>query len=211
MPTVLDYSTPLAVPTANDLGIPLAPPAPADAAAIPEPVNPPANDANVRQAGEYFDNARAAFRDGNYAQAQQLDERAIALTPGDPNLHQFRALTMFAQGRYQNAAGALYAVLAAGPGWDWQTLSTFYANPDTYTGQLRALENFERQNPSVGYAHFLLAYHYLAIDARDAAATQLKKVVRLVPGDRLSASLLKALTEPQPQAPQTVPPTPGSP
>ena len=38
-------------------------------------------------------------------------------------LHEFRGLTLFALGRYKEAAAADYAVLSAGPGWDWTTLS----------------------------------------------------------------------------------------
>ncbi len=43
--------------------------------------------------------------------------------PNDAALHEFRALVLFALQRYDDAAAALYAVLTAGPGWDWATLS----------------------------------------------------------------------------------------
>ena len=62
--------------------------------------------------------------------------------PNDPTLHEFRALALFALGRYDEAAAALYAVLSVGPGWDWSTLISLYGNPETYTQQLRALESY---------------------------------------------------------------------
>ena len=45
---------------------------------------------------------------------------------------------LFALKRYDEAAAALYAVLSVGPGWDWTTLISLYADPETYTQQLRA-------------------------------------------------------------------------
>ena len=47
-----------------------------------------------------------------------------------------QALTLFAQRKYKDAASAIYAVLAAGPGWDWQTMSELYPDPEVYTKQL---------------------------------------------------------------------------
>ena len=52
----------------------------------------------------------------------QVDQ-AIAQVPNDTVLHEFRGLVLFALGRYKEAAAADYAVLSAGPGWDWTTLS----------------------------------------------------------------------------------------
>ena len=42
--------------------------------------------------------------------------------------------------RYPEAAAVTYAVLADGPGWDWDTMISLYPGVDAYTGQLRALE-----------------------------------------------------------------------
>ena len=92
----------------------------------------------------------------------------------------------------------VYAVLSVGPGWDWTTLSALYPNVDIYTAQLRALEDYVRANPNDPAAHFLLAYQYLTCGYTDAAATQLKEVVKLNPQDALSAQLLQGLTEKEP-------------
>ncbi len=96
-----------------------------------------------------FDAARDAFYRGDYAAALASTNKALAAMPNDPIIHEFRALVMFAQGKYQEAAAGLYSVMSVGPGWDWTTLSSLYPSVDTYTKQLRALGT-ERQGKSSG-------------------------------------------------------------
>ena len=90
-------------------------------------------------ARSHFDAARAAFKGGDYAAALAEIDQAIKNLPNDPDLHEFRALTLFALGRYTESAAALYSVLAVKPGWNWATLIGFYPDVDTFTAQLRAL------------------------------------------------------------------------
>jgi hypothetical protein len=142
-----------------------------------------------------MDAARLAFQKGDYAVAQGECERAIRLQPGDPNLHEFRALCQFARGKYQDAAATLYPVLAAGPGWDWDTLSSFYPSAATYIRQLRALEQSVREHPKDAAGRFVLAYHYLVLDERDPAFGQLQEVVKLQPKDKVSAGIREALVQ----------------
>jgi hypothetical protein len=200
VPTTLDYSSPIPAPP-PDQTLEAYPPEPtvAEDGSLPDISNeaPPAPsraDATVNDANKKFDDARAAFKTGDYAKAQELVEKAIALLPSDATLHEFRALTLFAEQKYQDAAAALYAVLAAGPGWNWETMSGLYPNADTYTKQLRALETYTGQHPKDAAAHFLQAYQYLVLGSKDAAVQQLKDVVQLSPQDKLSAELVKALT-----------------
>ncbi len=115
--------------------------------------------------------------------------------PNDPALHEFRALALFALGRYDEAAAALYAVLSVGPGWDWSTMISLYGNPDAYTQQLRALENNVTQNANSAANRFVLAYHYLTQGHMNEAADQLKAVVSLQPKDQLSAQLLQQIQQ----------------
>ena len=165
-----------------------------------DPPPPPTDNSIVNEANDRFDEARNAFYDGDYAKAQELVEEAIKILPSDATLHEFRALTLFAQKKYKEAAATLYAVLWAGPGWNKETMAALYPNWDTYTRQVRALEAYVKAHPDEGYAHFLLAYHYLVVGSMDQAIVQLKEVVRLDPKDQLSASLVKALTQPDDSA-----------
>jgi tetratricopeptide (TPR) repeat protein len=140
-----------------------------------------------------FDSAREAFQQGDNARALDLVDQALRQVPNDPSLHEFRALVLFALGRYDEAAAALYAVLSVGPGWDWSTLIGLYGNPDAYTQQLRALEQTVSQNPKAPAPRFVLAYHYLTQGHAAEAADQLKDVVALQPKDQLSDQLLQQL------------------
>jgi tetratricopeptide (TPR) repeat protein len=147
------------------------------------------------QAMELLNGARAVFQQGDYVGALAQANQAIARKPSDPVLHEFRALTLFALGQYKDAAGALYAVLSVGPGWDWATMSGFYPREDVYVGQLRALEQYVHDNPTQPEAKFVLAYHYMTGGYNDAAAKQLQAVVQLNPKDQLSGQLIQSLTK----------------
>jgi thioredoxin-like negative regulator of GroEL len=140
-----------------------------------------------------MEKAALAFQKGDYPGAQSHCEQAIHLVPGNASVHEFRALCQFAQSKHQDAAATLSAVLAKGPGWDWITLSSFYTSAETYTKQLRALEGRLREHPKDAGARFVLAYHYLVLDEREAARGQLQEVVKLEPKDMVSAGILKAL------------------
>ncbi|MGP0065588.1 MAG: tetratricopeptide repeat protein [Isosphaeraceae bacterium] len=160
------------------------------------------------QAGSAYDQARESFKAGDYAQALQLDQQALAQTPNDTTMQEFLALVYFAQGQYQQAAAPLYAVLSVKPGWDWTTLSGMYAEVDTYTRQLRALEASVKASPDSAQAHFLLAYHYLTQGHDPEAIAQLKDVVRLQPGDTVSAQIIAAF---QPSGGSPPPPAESAP
>lgn len=154
---------------------------------------PPPEQAVASQATATFDQARDAFKAGDYAKAQQLDQQALTKTPNDSNLHEFLSLALFAQGKYDEAAAPLYTALSAGPGWDWTTLSGMYPDVDTYTRQLRALEASIRANPDSAHARFVLANQYLAQGFVDNAIAELKIAVKLQPSDTLSAQLIASL------------------
>jgi tetratricopeptide (TPR) repeat protein len=165
-----------------------------------------------------FDDARAAFRAGDYPRALTLTDQALGALPNDATLHEFRALTLFAQGRYDQAAGVLYAVLSVGPGWDWATMVGLYPSVDVYTRQLRALESYAGQNPTAAAPRFVLAYHYLTTGETETAASMLRQVVRLQPSDQLSAAMLGQLSGSTPAtaedttpAPPAAPSLPGTP
>jgi tetratricopeptide (TPR) repeat protein len=197
--TTIDYSQPIlaATPPSTQL---------ADAAAPNAADQPTAAD----QASQLFDAARDAFKQGNYQAALSQVDQAIGILPNDPVLHEFRGLVLFATNQYKAAAEADYAVLSAGPGWDWTTLSGLYPSVDVYTQQLRALEAYCKQNPNAVEPRFLLAYQYLTCGSTDAAETELKAVVRLNPKDQLSAQLLAGLAPPPDDQQQANPPSPAA-
>ena len=165
---------------------------------------PPPEQATADSSTQLFDQARQAFLAGSYDQALDLDQKSLKLMPNDGTLHEFLALVLFAEGKYDQAASPLYAVLSVGPGWDWTTLIGMYQDVDTYTQQVRALEAFTKANPKSASGHFVLAYHYITQGHDKAAVDHLKTVVAIRPDDKLSAQLIKEL---QPPADPSNPPT----
>jgi tetratricopeptide (TPR) repeat protein len=150
-------------------------------------------DPKVKEAVGLFDQARELFKHGDYEAAQKMVDKAIGVLPQDRALHEFRALVLFAKRDYSKAAATLYAVLAAGPGWNWDTLKSFYPDVDTYTRQLRALESDARDKPKSAEDRFVLAYQYFVLGQTDAAVKELEAVTQLQPDDKLSVQLLAAL------------------
>jgi tetratricopeptide (TPR) repeat protein len=153
--------------------------------------NAPADPSVATSTEQVFSAARDSFNAGDYARALELADQVLKQTPNAAVVHEFRALCLFALGRYDEAAAVAYSVLSAGPGWNWSTLVGLYPDVDTYTNHLRALEANVRSNPSSASTRFLLAYHYMVQGNADAAGAQFQEVVKLLPQDRLSISFAK--------------------
>jgi hypothetical protein len=167
------------------------------------------------EALDKFDQARADFLDGQYDSALKLTDAAIAKMPHDAVLHEFRSLVLFALQRYAESAATIHPVLDVGPGWDWKTLSGLYANVDTYTQQLRALEAARDKDPKNAALRFLLGYHYLTCGFPEQAAKEFSRVVEQKPKDSVSTALLATVSPrdaqqtqeaPSPETPKDVPP-----
>jgi tetratricopeptide (TPR) repeat protein len=154
-----------------------------------------------------FDAARDEFRRGLYPAALTNVDRAIRAVPSDAVLHEFRALVLFAMGDYRQAAGVVHSVLAVGPGWDWTTMSSLYADPNRYAEELAALEAYTHAHPRAADAHFLLGYHYMIGSHTQEAAAELHTAVRLMPSDRLAGELLLMVKGPPKQPEPGVPGT----
>ena len=137
--------------------------------------------------------AREAFKAGDFARAVTLTDLALQPHRNEPVLHEFRALCLFALRRYDEAAAALYVVLTAGPGWDWATLVGLYADVDTYSRQIQALEAVVKRNTDVAPTRFVLAYHYMVMDHLDNARQQFEHVAQLQPKNQLAGQFAKLL------------------
>jgi tetratricopeptide (TPR) repeat protein len=163
--------------------------------------------AGVSEAVAKFDEARAAFGEGQYEQALKLTDAALAQLPHDAVLHEFRSLVLFALGRYAESAATIHPVLDVGPGWDWKTLSSLYPSTDVYTEQLRALEAARNKDQKAADLHFLLGYHYLTCGFPDEALNELRRTAELLPNDSVAAALVATLS---PREAQPAQPTAGA-
>jgi tetratricopeptide (TPR) repeat protein len=149
--------------------------------------------AQVEQSFSEFDTGLEAFRAGNYQDSLKAFDAALRKNPGDPVLHEVRALALFATGDYNSAAAALNSLLASAPGMDWTTMSSLYGDTDKYTEQLRKLESFCKANPKNAASAFVLAYHYLVLGSKDSAVSALRVVVDNQPNDVVAKKMLNAL------------------
>jgi tetratricopeptide (TPR) repeat protein len=153
-----------------------------------------------------LEKARAAFKSGDYAQALSVCDQVLTKMPNDRAIHEFRGVVLFALKRYDDAAAALYAVLSAGPGWDWTTMAGLYPSTDVYTDQLRALESYSRQNPDSAAARFVLGYLYAVQGDNETASAEFQRVAKLQPNDSLAPKLAKMFAKTdQASTPATVP------
>ena len=63
---------------------------------------------------------------GDYQRALDLSDQVLKATPDASIVHEFRAMCLFALKRFDEAAAVDYAVLTAGPGWNWSTMAGLY-------------------------------------------------------------------------------------
>ncbi|MFM2198778.1 MAG: hypothetical protein RLZZ505_2210 [Verrucomicrobiota bacterium] len=182
------YRNPYPAPPVQNTYITYAQPVSVAAAA-----NPPGDEQTVELAetksNEALERSRAAFRQGDYTAASKAVDEALAHTPGDVTLHEYRALVFFALGKFSDAAGVLNPVLASGPGWGWETMVGFYDSSETYAAQLRKLEEYCRRAPDKADARFLLGYHYMVCGHMEKAYAQFSKATELQPSDSISRQL----------------------
>ncbi|MBA4189813.1 MAG: hypothetical protein C0467_17665 [Planctomycetaceae bacterium] len=139
-----------------------------------------------------FDAAQAAFKRGDYKTALTKSELALKDFPGDPVLHEFRALVLFALGQYRQSSAAIHALLASGPGWDWTTMSSLYPDTDTYSNQLASLQKAATAKPDDPSLQFLLAYHYMTVGDPTSAKDALTQAKKLLPTDPVVEQLAQA-------------------
>ena len=138
-----------------------------------------------------FEQARTSFYSGEYETALSQLDITLQTMPQDTVVHEFRGLVLFALKKYPDAAATIYAVLSAGPGWDWTTMSGLYPNVDVYTRHLRELETFMQSNPMSADASFLLGYHYLTMGHQETAAGYFSRALQQLPGDKLLTQLVQ--------------------
>jgi tetratricopeptide (TPR) repeat protein len=174
---------------------------------LPEaPAQPPTG---AQAAMAHFDAARGQFKQGDAEQALASVNEGIRLAPSDTQMHEFRGLVLFSLGRYDEAAATLYPVLAAGPGWNWETMWSLYPSAGNYERDLRALEAFVRDHQDAAAPRFLAAYHHMVVGHFTSAKRDLTELVALQPDDKLAQALLDALNQ-QSAGPSTSAPLPSS-
>ena len=143
----------------------------------------------TEQSESYIAESQAAFKQRDYLKALDFANKAVGEAPGDGALHEYRALVLFALGKYSEAAGVLNPVLAGGPGWDWTTMIGLYDSQETYMNQFKGLQAYSGSKPEAADARFLLGYHYMVCGYLPEANAEFAEAARLQPADTVSAQL----------------------
>lgn len=143
--------------------------------------------------GSYYDQARDAFRRGDYRETLRLVGHAAIDAPRSPDVHVLMAQALFALKDYRGAAIAAHAAADSAEVIDWAALFGLYGNVDTYTEQLKALEAHVRANPAAADARFLLGYQYMILGHKSRAADELTAALRATPSDSVAKKLLEQL------------------
>lgn len=186
-----DYENPYPVaPVQTSYGTPVTYAQPITVTAVE---TSPAEEVAIQQMAEksatHIEKSQEEFRQGNYVAALESANAAVAESPGDGALHEYRALVLFALGKFSEAAGVLNPVLAGGPGWDWTTMVKLYDHRDTYARQLTALEQYTLAQPEAADAHFLLGYHFMVCGHLPEATYQFRLASDLQPRDSIAKQL----------------------
>lgn len=140
-----------------------------------------------------LDEAKIAFRDGNYDETLRLAQQAGTDNPQDPRVSEMISLALFAKGEFRASAGAAQGVLFYGQAADWPTLFSYYGDGGRYTEQLNRLKAFVQDNPNVAEGHFLLGYHRLMMGHVAAARDSFAMTLQLQPEDRIAQRMVDQL------------------
>lgn len=164
-------------------------PAPLPVVETPQPID----DATLALEMTY--EAQDAFREENYALATERMNEVVKLSPESAAAYQFRALTHFAQGNYDNAAADAYETLLRGPLWNWETVYPLYGNKQTYENQYRALTVAAKTDSQSMSKHFIMAYHHLVLGHLEHGEKELQHVLTIQPNEPVTVKLLTVVQE----------------
>jgi hypothetical protein len=165
----------------------------------------------VPLSGNYLRAARAAFLNGDYANAQRLANHAVIEAPTDSKSHELLSLSYFAQGDYRGAAAPARAAAELAAVADWPTLYRYYNDKSKYTGQLQSLIDFVRENPEAADARFLLAIHRIMLGHQELAKQQFAEYLKLASEDPVAEKLYKELEGGLDTLPKPIVPPPAAP
>ena len=120
-----------------------------------------------------------------------MAEHAVIDSPKDAEAHEIISLSAMAQKNYRLAASEAHAVIALGGVPSWNQVYALYQNVDTYTNQLRALEDYVKANPKSPEGQFLLGVQYMTTGYTAQAHDHLVQAAQLTPKDQIAQQLVK--------------------
>lgn len=164
------------------------------------------------EAIQFIAGAEDAFRSRRYDSALRFVQRALIEDPQNGLLELLGAQALFALGDYHAAADAIGRAFLRLPPQQWHTIvanhHAWYGNGD-YIVQMSRLEEFIRQHAEDEQARFVRGYHFAFLGHREAAVTDLNRVLAIDSDHRAAADLLKLLNNQGP-AMSVLPPEPAT-
>jgi tetratricopeptide (TPR) repeat protein len=151
------------------------------------PTAPPAADQANATVSSFAVQGEIDFKAGNYTAAESDWRHALVDEPNNGAYVMLLAQALFANGHFDEAAGALQRGMQMLPTEKWGAVVSNYAelyrgNQD-YTDQLRRLEAARLSTSSAGL-QLLLGYHYGYLGYPKNALTELDKGLKLAPQDQ---------------------------
>lgn len=190
--------------------------APSAVAPVPEP-GAPATNANgdtTKEVESFADKGEAAFRARDYEGAVNAWRHAAIDDPQNGLVVMLLGESLFATGKYEEAAGATQAAMQLLPRGEWGVVVSnaqeLYGKFQDYTTHLRALESAVKSQPEAPALRFLVAFHYAYLGFPRDAVAQLDKTLKLAPQDQAAKALRDEMRAKLPAKP-AAPATPESP
>jgi tetratricopeptide (TPR) repeat protein len=153
------------------------------------PANPAAPTATVG----FADQGEAAFKAGDFNGAIYAWRHAVLDDSKNPVLLMMLSQSLFAAGKFDEAAGATQQAMQQLPKDQWGVVVTnykeLYGSIQSYTDQLRALEKAVADKPNSAGLRFLLGFHYGYLGFPQQAVPQLDKALEFAKEDALSRQL----------------------
>lgn len=135
----------------------------------------------------------AEFKDGNYEKAAKNWRHALLDDPKNGVLVMLLSQSLFASGKYDEAAGAAQQGMLLMEEKDWGVVvanyKEIYPKIGDYTTQLRSLEKARKEKPDNPALRFLLGYHYAYLGYPTEAMVELDKTISLAPQDEIAVKL----------------------
>jgi tetratricopeptide (TPR) repeat protein len=164
---------------------------PAELPPAPRP-EPDPKDENARQVAL----GQAAFAAGQYGRAAHHFREAIVVAPGEPQAHFLLAQSLFALGKYRDAAAAIHEGLGLQADWPtraFRPLELYGDNVADYPEHLARLEEAVGRNPNDPVLLFLYGYQLWFDGRQEEAAPLFQRAARLAPDPADSLRFLRAL------------------
>jgi hypothetical protein len=159
--------------------------------------------------GQFAAQGEAEFRAGNYKAAITSWRHALVDDPQNGVLVLMLAQAFFADGQFNDAAGAVQQGLAMLPEDQWNVVvanyKELYGRSGDYAKQLKALEAAAKAEPDNPANLFSLGYHYGFLGYKEQGAKKLDQLIKLAPEDELAKRLRGVLLGEAPPTAESIP------